>query len=132
MEEHNYATHNKEMLVIVIVLKKWEPILTGTRFEILTDHAPLTHIKTQHDLSPGQIRWNEFLLHFNTDIQYIPGVSNSAADALSHVPHPAPSTPVELPQLKSDCLSLNQAGPDQKLSNNPLSPLDPALDSART
>jgi len=40
--DRNYPTHDKEMLAIVDCLKKWEPILTGTRFEILTDHAPLT------------------------------------------------------------------------------------------
>jgi hypothetical protein len=45
--EKSYPTHNKEMLAIIDCLKKWEPQLTGTRFEILTDHAPLTHWKTQ-------------------------------------------------------------------------------------
>ena len=56
--EQNYPTHDKEMLDC---LKKWEPILTGTRFEILTDQAPLTHWKTQKYLSLRQICWNEFL-----------------------------------------------------------------------
>ena len=41
--EFNYPTHDKEMLAIIDCLKKWEPQLSGTRFEILTDHAPLTH-----------------------------------------------------------------------------------------
>jgi len=81
--ERNYPTHDKEMLTIVDCLKKWEPVLTETRFEILTDHAPLTHWKTQKDLSLRQIRWNEFLTRFDTDIHHIPGVANSAADALS-------------------------------------------------
>src|SRR5262245_46154072 len=54
--EHNYLTHDKEMLAIIDCLKKWEPILTGTHFEILTDHAPLTHWKMQKDLLPQQIR----------------------------------------------------------------------------
>jgi len=70
----------------------------------------------QRNISPRQICWNEFLSCFDTDIHYIPGVSNSAADALSHVPHPTPSMP-------------NQAGPDRKSSNNHLLPLDPALDT---
>ena len=54
--EKNYPTHDKEMLAIVDCLKKFEPQLTGMKFEILTDHAPLTHCKTQKDLSPRQIR----------------------------------------------------------------------------
>jgi hypothetical protein len=85
--EKNYPTHDKEMLAIVDCLKKWEPQLTGTRFETLTDHAPLTHWKTQRDLSPRQVRWNETLTRFDTDICHIPGISNSAADALSRYPY---------------------------------------------
>ena len=41
--ERNYSTHDKEMLAIINCLKKWQPVLTGTRFDILTNHAPLTH-----------------------------------------------------------------------------------------
>jgi len=44
------------MLAIVDCLKKWEPVLMETRFEILTDYAPLTHWKMQKDLSLHQIR----------------------------------------------------------------------------
>jgi hypothetical protein len=85
--EKNYATHDKEMLAIVDCLKKWEPQLSGLRFEVLTDHAPLTHWKTQKQLSPRQIRWNETLSRFDFDIHHIPGISNSAADALSRYPY---------------------------------------------
>ena len=85
--EFNYPTHDKEMLAIVDCLRKWEPQLSGTRFETLTDHAPLTHWKTQKDLSARQIRWNETLSRFDTDIHHIPGVSNSAADTLSRYPY---------------------------------------------
>jgi len=35
--EHNYATYDKELLAIMEGLKKWEPVLTGTCFEVLTD-----------------------------------------------------------------------------------------------
>ena len=53
--EKNYPSHDKEMLAIVDCLKKFEPRLTGTKFKILNDHAPLTHWKTQKDPSPHQI-----------------------------------------------------------------------------
>jgi hypothetical protein len=75
------------MLTIIDCLKKWQPVLTGTRFDILTDHTPLTHWKTQRDLSRRQIRWNEVLAQFDTDIKYIPGITNTAADALSTYPY---------------------------------------------
>ena len=85
--ERNYSTHDKELLAIVEGVKKWESILTGTRFEVLMNHTPLAHLKSQRDLSPWQIRWNETLARFDMDICYIPGVTNSAADALSRYPY---------------------------------------------
>ena len=72
------------MLAIIDCLKKFEPHLTGIKFNIVTDHAPLTHWQTQKELSPSQIRWNKTLTRFDAQIQHIPGISNSAADALSH------------------------------------------------
>jgi hypothetical protein len=84
--EKNYPTHDKEMLAIIDCLKKWKPQLTGIRFETLTDYTPLTHWKTQQDLSPRQVRWNKTLTRFDIDIHHIPGISNSTADALSRYP----------------------------------------------
>jgi hypothetical protein len=84
--EKNYPTHDKEMLAIIDCLKKFEPHLTGIKFDILTDHAPLTHWQTQKELSPRQMHWNETLNRFDAEIQHIPGISNSAVDALSRYP----------------------------------------------
>ena len=84
--EKNYPTHEQEMLAIVECMKHWYPQLMGIRFEVLTDHAPLQHWKTQRTLSKRQLRWIEFLSEFDFDIKHIPGVSNTAADALSRYP----------------------------------------------
>ena len=78
------------MLAIIDCLKKFEPHLTGIKFKILTDHRPLTHWQTQKELSPRQLRWNETLTRFDTQIQHIPGISNSAADAISRYPYVQP------------------------------------------
>ena len=45
--EKNYPTHEQEMLAIVECMKHWYPQLMGIRFEVLTDHAPLQHWKSQ-------------------------------------------------------------------------------------
>ena len=84
--EINYPTHEQEMLAVVACMKHWYPQLTGIRFEVLTDHAPLCHWKTQCDLSKRQLRWLDFLANFDFDITHIPGISNTAADALSRYP----------------------------------------------
>jgi hypothetical protein len=85
--EFNYPVHEQEMLAIVECMKHWEPQLTDTRFEVLSDHAPLIHWKTQRDLSKRQIRWLDFLCDFDFDIHYIPGITNTCADPLSRYPH---------------------------------------------
>jgi hypothetical protein len=114
--EENYSTHDKEMLAIIDCLKKFEPHLTGIRFDILTDHAPLTHWQTQTEMSPRQIRWNETLTRFDANIQHIPGISNPAADALSRYPYvqpkeggegivvPASLSPISLVEFDPDIL----------------------------
>jgi hypothetical protein len=94
--EKNYPTHNKEMLAIVDCLKKFEPHLTGIKFDFLTDHRLLTHWQTQKELSPRQLRWNETLSRFDAQIHHIPGISNSAADALSRYPYVQSQDELEL------------------------------------
>ena len=37
-------------------------------------------------LSKRQLRWLDFLANFDFDIRHIPGISNTAADALSRYP----------------------------------------------
>ena len=116
--EKNYPTHDKEMLAIVDCLKRWEPQLSGLHFEVLTDHAPLTHWKTQRDLSPRQIRWNETLSRFDFDIHHIPGIANSAADALSRYPYTQLGTVSAITSIAIDAAilqSVKKAYVDDKL-----------------
>jgi hypothetical protein len=94
--EKNYPTHDKEMLSIIDCAKKWDAELSGIRFDTLSDHAPLIRWKTQKHLSPRQIRWNEVFSRYDTDIYHIPGITNSAADALSRYPF-VQGTPTEAP-----------------------------------
>jgi transposase InsO family protein len=84
--EANYPTHEQEMLAVIECMKHWYPQLAGTQFEVLTDHAPLRHWKTQRVLSRRQLRWLDFLSNFDFDITHIPGITNTAADALSRYP----------------------------------------------
>jgi hypothetical protein len=126
--EKDYPTHDKEMLAIIDCLKKFEPHLIGVKFDILSDHAPLTHWQTQKELSPRQIRWNETLSRFDAKIQHIPGISNSAADALSRYPYVQPReggeeasngtslSPISLVEFDPDILdSIRKCYPDDSL-----------------
>ena len=57
----NYATHECELLAIIVAIKKWWPYIDGKHTQVLTDHWPLTHLHTQPHLSPRQVHWMEFL-----------------------------------------------------------------------
>jgi RNase H-like domain found in reverse transcriptase len=48
--EKNYPVHEKELLVIIRVLRKWRADLLGTHFYVYTDHRTLENFDTQKDL----------------------------------------------------------------------------------
>ena len=49
---------------------------------MVTDHKGLEYFKTQLVLSPRQVRWWEYLSHFNYDTIHVDGERNRVADAL--------------------------------------------------
>jgi YD repeat-containing protein len=49
--QKNYPVHEKEMLVIVRAVKKWQSDLLGSQFIVYTDHRTLENFDTQKDLS---------------------------------------------------------------------------------
>ena len=53
--EKNYPIHEKELLAIVHVLKRWQTDLLGAEFNIYTNHQTLKNFNTQHDLSWHQL-----------------------------------------------------------------------------
>ena len=63
--QHNYRTHEHETIAVLEVLMKWEDKLLGRKFTLVTDHKGLEYFKTQLVLSPQQVRWWEYLSHFN-------------------------------------------------------------------
>ena len=94
--ELNYPVHEKEQLAIIRALAKWRAELLGHKFEVWTDHRTLEHLNTQRDLSRRQVRWMEFLSHYDVSIHYIPGHKNNAADALSRLPEVGVSAAVSI------------------------------------
>ena len=47
----NYATHERELMAIVVAIKKWRHYIDGKVTRVVTDHAPLAHLHTQPHLS---------------------------------------------------------------------------------
>ena len=76
--ERKYSQLDKEALVIVFGVKKHHQYLYGRRFELKTDHKPLTHIFSVSKATPtmayGRIqRWALTLGAYSYTIQYRKG-----------------------------------------------------------
>ncbi|ROT73330.1 putative choline/ethanolamine kinase [Penaeus vannamei] len=85
--QSRYSAFGREFLAAYSVVKHFQPFLEAKEFHILTDHKPLTfalHSRTRRQ-SPREERHLYYISQFTTDIRYIRGVDNEAADALSRV-----------------------------------------------
>ena len=54
--EHNYPTHDLELVAIVFALNIWHHYLYGEQFEVFSYHKSLKYIFTQWDLNMRQRR----------------------------------------------------------------------------
>lgn len=84
--EMNYATVEKELLAMVFATKIFRPYLLGKHFTFKTDHRPLQWVFKMADPSTRLIKFGLRLEEFNFSVDYIPGETNTAADALSREP----------------------------------------------
>ena len=65
----NYATIEKEMLIIVYALEKFGSYLLGSRVIIFTDHAAIKYLLTKTDLEPRLITWVLLIQEFDIVIK---------------------------------------------------------------
>lgn len=79
------STYIRELHAITSAVKRWRQYLLGHFFIIQTDHKSLGELLTQVIQTPEQQRYLSKLLGYHYDIQYKPGSTNIAADALSRV-----------------------------------------------
>ncbi|KAF8831165.1 hypothetical protein HHX47_DHR1000004 [Lentinula edodes] len=83
--QQNYPVHEIEMLAGVETMLRHRDILQGVEFTWITDHKGLEHLVKQKDLSGRQARWLEKISEFNYRVEYVPGIENILADALSRL-----------------------------------------------
>jgi hypothetical protein len=78
--EHNYDTHDVELLAIIESLKHWRRFLQGLQapFEVLTDHGNLKGFAQKRDLSQRQRRWSMLLQEYTFIVIHRPGSQNPA------------------------------------------------------
>jgi hypothetical protein len=83
--ELNYDTHDKELLAIFDCFTHWRHYLEGAPLtvDVVTDHKNLEYFASTKVLTRRQVRWSEYLCHFNMVIRFRPGKLGGKPDALT-------------------------------------------------
>ena len=84
LAELNYNIYNKELLGIVIALKKWKTFLYSTieLFKVIIDYKNLIKFLTTKELNYRQVKWVKKLTEYYFKIEYIRETENARADTL--------------------------------------------------
>jgi hypothetical protein len=85
--EKKYSAYDRELLAIYKAILHFQHFLEGRPFIAWTDHKPLTYAfrKKPEKCTPRQARQLDLISQFTTDIRYVKGSENEAADALSRI-----------------------------------------------
>ena len=81
--EHNYPSHDLELVAVVFALKIWRHYLYGEKCRIYTDHKSLKYMLTKKELNLRQRRWLKLFKDYDCIIDYHPEKANVVPDALS-------------------------------------------------
>ena len=65
----NYATTEKELLVVVLAFNKFRPYLIGNKVIVFIDHSAIKYLMTKKDAKPRLIRWVLLLQEFDVEIR---------------------------------------------------------------
>ncbi|KAA3476892.1 polyprotein [Gossypium australe] len=80
------SIYEKEILVVLLAVRKWHAYLVGRHFKIRTDHQSLRFLSDQVAVTLFQQRWVAKMLGYDFEVSYKKGINNRAADALSRQP----------------------------------------------
>lgn len=85
--EQIYTAHERELLAVVDIFRKWRVYLHGTTFTSHTNYYPQKYLELQKTPSPRRVCWVEKIVAFNFITIVIRRKSNTMADALSKQIH---------------------------------------------
>jgi hypothetical protein len=81
----NYATTEKEFLVVVFAFEKYRYYIVNSKVIVYTDHAYIKYLLAKKEAKPRLIRWILLLQEFDVEIRDKKGVENVVADHLSRM-----------------------------------------------
>jgi len=83
--EQNYSSYEGEMLAAVWAVRHFRAYLHGNKFELFTDHQPLSWLMGTGDLKGKLARWALLLMEHDFTITYRAGTLQGHVDALSRI-----------------------------------------------
>lgn len=98
--EISYNTTENELLAILSSVKQFRPYIYGRKFNIITDHKPLSWMFGVKDPGALLTRWRFLLEKYDYSVIYKPEVQNTNADAVSKIA--VSSTTAITPQSTSE------------------------------
>uniref|UniRef100_A0A2N9HKA3 RNA-directed DNA polymerase n=1 Tax=Fagus sylvatica TaxID=28930 RepID=A0A2N9HKA3_FAGSY len=108
------STYEKELMALVLSVKKWRPYLFGQNFVIKTDQQSLKHLLEQRIGTPMQQKWISKLLGYHFVVEFKRGKENLVADALSRQVDTDLMTEVE-----KETVQLQAQAPNHQLDQDP-------------
>jgi hypothetical protein len=81
----NYATTEKELLVVVFAFEKIRSYIVNSKVIVYTEHAAIKYLLAKKDAKPRLIRWILLLQEFDVEIRDKKGVENVVTDHLSRM-----------------------------------------------
>jgi hypothetical protein len=78
----NYATTEKELLVVVFTFEKFRSYIVNSKVIVYTDHVAIKYLLAKMDAKPRFIRWILLLQEFDVEIRDKKGVENVVDDHL--------------------------------------------------
>ena len=109
------STYEKELLALVVAMKKWRPYLLGRPFVIKTYHQSLKYLLEQRVSTLAHQRWITKLLGYAFIVEYKQDKENVVADALSRRPgaevEVLDSAQFDLPISRSSVSAISDVSP---------------------
>lgn len=84
------ASAEGELLGVLFGLSKFRHYLAGRNFDLLTDSAAVTNLRTTHNLSAKLVRWSLLLADFDFVLIHKSGKTHMNADGISRALTSAP------------------------------------------